>query len=209
MKTSPALSARLIRAFTLVEILVVIVIISVLASILVPQVVRVIHEGHVLKTQALMQELKNGIGSFHTDYGRLPLAEAPPADEDMELLTDGSTPLIDALMGLPATEGEQAALNPKGTRFSEFSIAKNERDGVVNTARPHKLHDYWGHPLRVLLDTSGDHQIKNPDTQNTDPAISQPGGKPAGEFLSLDLAIYSVGKDGVAFTADDVTSWRQ
>ena len=193
------------RGYTLIEILVVIVIISVLASLIASQVMKIIDDGNRLKTRAIVVDLKTGLNSYRTEYGRFPLENLT---DEKEWLTDGSTALIDTLTGLPA-EGGAVNLNPKAIRFVEFPTAKNDRHGIISQPRPSRLVDMWGNPFRVLLDADGDNQVKNPDAQNSDPKISQPGGKPAPEFLAVDIAIYSCGKDGLPRTADDIVSWRE
>ena len=86
-------------------------------------------------------------------------------------------------------------LNAKGIRFAEFPTAKNDRHGLISQPRPSHLVDRLGNPFRVLFDVDGNHQVKNPDAQNSVPQIAQPAGKPAPEFLMLDMAIFSCGKD--------------
>jgi prepilin-type N-terminal cleavage/methylation domain-containing protein len=207
MKTSSSLSVRENRAFTLVELLVVIVIISVLAGFLVPQLMVTYKDGINLKTRAVAMELKNGIQAFQADYGRFPVDSAAANDADAVLVTDGSTTVVDSLMGLPANAGSQE-LNPRMTKFSEFPPAKGDYHGVLTGTRPHALHDYWGRPFQVILDTNGDHQVENPDAKSSDPKVSMPGGKPVGAFLPLEVIVFSAGRDGVPHTADDVASWR-
>jgi len=207
MKTSSSLSVRENRAFTLVELLVVIVIISVLAGFLVPQLMVAYQDSINLKTRAVAMELKNGIQAFQADYGRFPVDSASATDADAVLVTDGSTTVVDSLMGLPASAGSQE-LNPRATRFSEFPPAKGNYSGVLTGTRPYALHDYWGRPFQVILDTNGDHQVENPDAKSSDPKVSMPGGKPVGAFLPLEVIVFSAGRDGVPHTADDVVSWR-
>lgn len=191
------------------ELLVVLVIISVLAGFLVPQIIEMMKRRDALKTMDLITKLKTGISSFHTEYNRLPVEQGISSDgEDTVVLTDGSTPFIDALTGIPAQDGG-ANWNPKNLVCIEFPMAQSDRNGLVNTTRPYKLHDMWGKPFHILFDTNGDHQVSNPDTENSDSRISQPGGKPAGKFIATDVLVFSSGKDGVPHTADDIASWRQ
>lgn len=193
------------RGYTLIEILVVIVIISVLASLIASQVIKLIDDGNRLKTRALVVDLKTALNSYRTEYGRFPLENQA---EEKEWLTDGSNTLIDTLSALPV-EGGAVNLNAKSIRFAEFPPAKNDRHGLISQPRPSRLVDMWGQPFRVRLDVSGDNQVSNPDAQNREPQIAQPGGKPAPEFLAVDIATYSCGKDGLPLTADDIVSWRE
>lgn len=195
------------RAFTLIELLVVITIIAILASLAGAQIIKVIDDGNRVKVVALMMELKTGINAYQLDYTRFPIdsSSASGNGEDVaELLTDGSNPLVDALMGIPPATKGGTDLNPKRTPFSTFPTAKNDRHGLVGTTRPYKLNDMWGQPYRILLDTNGDNQVKNPDTTNADPKISQNQAA----HLATKVAVYSSGKDKTPHTADDIVSWR-
>jgi type II secretory pathway pseudopilin PulG len=190
------------------ELLVVIVIIAVLAGLLAPQISEMLNERDRLKTMELMTKLQTAISSFETEYNRLPVDAASSASgEDTEVLTDGSTPLVDTLMGLPPEDGG-ANWNPKGVPYAEFRPAQNGRHGVDVSSRPHRLLDPWGNPFHLVFDTNGDQRVMNPDAQNQDPRIAQPGGRPAGGFLSTRVAIFSRGRDGMPHTGDDIALWR-
>lgn len=194
------------RAFTLIELLVVIAIIAILASLAATQIPKIIDDGNRLKVLKEVMELKSGIDAYHLEYNRFPIesGSAGGNDEDgPELLTDGTHPLVDALLGIPPASGPD--LNPKRTPFSHFPTAKNDRHGLVGSTRPYKLNDMWGQPYHILLDTNGDNQVKNPDIQNTDPKISQNQA----EHLATKSAVYSSGKDKTPHTSDDIVSWRQ
>lgn len=194
------------RAFTLLELLVVITIIAILAGLVAAQAVKMIDEGNRLKVQTVITTLKNGIDAFQADYNRFPLdanINRANGEDAPEILTDGSNSLVDAIMGIPPAAGG-TDLNPKRTHFAEFTPAKGDHHGLVGTARPSRLHDMWGQPYRILLDTNSDNQVKNPDATNTAPKISQNQGK----HLTVKVAVYSCGKDKIPQTADDIVSWR-
>ena len=209
MKIHAPIPVRPSRGFTLLELLVVILIIAILAGFLLPQITEMNRQKNILKTMDLVTKLKTGVSSFKTEYNRLPIdPSVSTGGEDLEVLTDGSTAFVDALLGIPAEEGGEN-WNPKGIAHAEFAYAHNDRHGIVTVTRPSKLHDMWGKPFHILLDTNGDHQVKNPDVQNSSTKYAQPNGKPAGEFLSTDAVIFSSGPDGIPYTADDIVSWRQ
>lgn len=191
------------------ELLVVIIIIAILAGFLVPQITEMMRQKEALLAKNLISGLQAGIRAFEAENNRLPVDPASTGGgKDAEVLTDGSTPILDALLGLPAAGGG-ADWNPKGTRFAEFSNATNNRGGLVITGRPYQLRDPWGNPFHVLFDLDGDHRVKNPDATNSDAKFSRPGGAPVDPFLPTEVAIFSLGRDGQPYTADDVVSWRQ
>lgn len=194
------------RAFTLIELLVVITIIAILASLVGSQIIKAIDDANRVKVLAVVMNLKNGIDAYQLDYTRFPIdPKSSGGDTDTpELLTDGSNQLVDALLGIPPETNGGTDLNPKRIQYATFPTAKNDRHGLVGTIRPHKLHDMWGQPYRILLDTNGDNQVKNPDATSTDPKISTNQGV----FLALKSAVFSSGKDKLPQTADDIASWR-
>jgi len=202
MKTNRQVSSR---GFTLLELLVVITIIAILGSLVASQINKAIDEANRVKVLTVVNELKAGINAYQVDYGRFPIdSKAAANGEDApEALTDGSNSLVDALLGIPPVEGG-TDLNPKRTQYSQFPSAKNDRYGLMGTKRPYKLNDLWGQPYHLLLDTNGDNQVKNPDSANTDPKISQNQAA----HLATRSAVYSSGKDQKPLTTDDITSWR-
>ncbi|WP_395750331.1 prepilin-type N-terminal cleavage/methylation domain-containing protein [Prosthecobacter sp.] len=194
-------------AFTLIEILITITIVAILASLTVAGISHAMTTANNLKVRTVVMELKNGIESYYTDYNRYPVSSnfaGANGEDGPELLTDGSSPVVDALMGIPPASSGTPDLNPKRTPFANFVPANGDRHGLVGTARPYKLNDMYGRPYHILLDTNGDNQVKNPDAANTDPKISQNQAA----HLVMKVAVYSSGKDQTPLTSDDITSWR-
>jgi prepilin-type N-terminal cleavage/methylation domain-containing protein len=195
------------RAFTLVELLVVITIIAILASLTASGIINAIDQANRLKVRAVVMELKNGIDLYQTEYTRYPIGASLAAtngEDTPELLTDGSNSLVDTLMGIPPASNGTTDPNPKRIPFAQFPPANNGRHGLVGAARPFKLTDLYGQPYHILLDTNGDNQVKNPDTSNTDSKISQNQAA----YLVSKVAVYSSGKDQAPRTGDDVATWR-
>lgn len=185
--------------------LVVVTIVALLSALVAVQVNRAIIDAHSTQTLTVALELKNGISNYQLDYNRFPLEARTVGDEDMpELPTDGSNPIVDTLLGVPPPAGG-LDLNPTRTKYAEFKPAQGDRNGIVGTDTPRRFHDRWGQPFRILLDTNGDNQVKNPDLASSDPKISQ--GKP--EYLPMQVAVYSVGQDRMPHSRDDVASWRR
>jgi len=205
MKTSFASGSRHAPAFTLMELLVVVTIIAILASLVATQVTKAIDHANHTKTLTLAMNLKDGINAYLLDYNRFPLDESPGnGDQDApEVRTDGSNSLVEALTGVPPMTGNRD-LSPKRIQYAEFPQAKSDRHGLVGSVRPFKLTDMWGQPFRILLDTNGDNQVKNPDLANSDARIAQNQA----EHLAMKIAVYSSGKDKIPQTADDITTWR-
>lgn len=205
MKTLFTFDARHARAFTLMEILIVVTIVAVLATLAASQFIKALEQANRTKTLALALELKAGISGFVADYQHFPLDLNPDGEADTaEVLTDRSNRLVDALLGGPMDSSNGRDLNPKRIPFASFTPAKNGRHGIVGAAIPRRFHDLWGRPFHILLDTNGDNQVMNPDAGNADPKIAKDQAK----YLAVQVAVYSSGKDGIPCTSDDIATWR-
>jgi len=198
------------RAFTLVELLVVIVIIAILASLAIPTVTLAIAKMHSLQVKSVMHELESAVANYRTEYNRFPMEFTEVGDEDRpSFQTDGSDDMI-TILTARTDSNQRPDLNPKQIPFAHLPLAKNGRFGVVDPrdngqaeGAPLELRDLWGQPYHVLFDTNHDNRIKNPDTENGDMIIRH-----APPFLSASVLIYSAGPDKIPNTRDDITSWR-
>ncbi len=219
MKTPAHISSR--RGFTLIELLVVVTIIAVLAGLVISQAPKMMEDARKLEVRNAIISLKTGISNYQVEYNRYPIDPALLAsgggDDAQPILTDQNSAIVDTLMGDAAQQpgassgssGGSINLNPKGIEFVTFKVAKNGRNGLVGTQSPFSLLDMWGSPFYVLLDTNLDRKLENPDVMNQDPKISQSQVSPPPQFLPTDVAIYSIGKDLVQLTGDDIASWRE
>lgn len=212
-------SKRPVRTgFTLIELLVVIVIIGILASLVMSQANKIMADGRKLQVQTVIKDLRIAIGAYQMEYNRYPinsslLSSSSGGQDIQQILTDENSGIVTALTAISAagSSGSSAGstnLNPKDIKFIDLPIAKNGKFGLVNPSPPYKLVDLWGMPYVVLLDTSGDKQVMNPDLNNSDPTISQNSTSPPPKMLPTEVAIYSWGLDRTPMTKDDVTSWR-
>jgi prepilin-type N-terminal cleavage/methylation domain-containing protein len=209
------------RGFTLVELLVVVTIIGILAGLVISQAPKLMQQSRELEVRNVIVSIQTGIRNYQTEYNRFPLdpsQSSSSGDEDAPAIpTDQSSVLVETLMGSASTSGSGSSggssggttnLNPKNIEFTTFKIAKNGRNGLVGTQSPYSLLDLWGSPYYVQFDTNLDRKIKNPDLQNQDPKISQNTVSPPPQYLPTDVLIYSIGKDLVQMTGDDIVSWR-
>lgn len=222
MKIKRRSNSLLVRTgFTLIEMLVVIVIIGILASLVISQANKLMADGRKLQIQTVLKDLRVAISSYQVDYNRWPvnpslLASASSGQDIPVLPTDENSGIVSALTSISTSGSGGAAggggattnLNPKDIKFIDLPIAKNGKFGLVNAQPPYKLVDLYGNPYYVLLDTNGDKQVNNPDLNNADPKISQNAISPPPKMLPQEIALYSWGQDMQGQTLDDVTSWR-
>ena len=213
MKTTFASIRLSKRGFTLVELLVVIVIIAILASLAVPVTNKVMEMANTTRTKAVMKDLQVAIGHFRTEYNRFPvdLTGTSGGDDIDPIITDDTTPLISVLMAMTDPNAGGPNLNPRGIKFIDLAIAKNGQSfGIVDPSGGTgaggnvRLLDIWGLPYRIMLDTNLDNRIENPDAQNVDQRISSR----APQFLPASSAVHCTGADKIVNTKDDIVSWR-
>ncbi len=198
------------RGFTLVELLVVIVIIAILASLAVPVTNKVMDNANRVRLKAVMKDLQVAIGHYRTEYNRFPVTVTGDGATDAEpILTNGNTNIINILMAT-TDPSDDPNMNSRQIKFIDLPFAKNGSFGIVDPSNgsgggtPVSLYDIWSQPYVILLDTNYDNRIENPDVSNVDLLISSKAPK----YLNNSAAVYSYGKDKVKQTKDDVNSWR-
>jgi prepilin-type N-terminal cleavage/methylation domain-containing protein len=194
MRTNHRLSTR--RAFTLIEMLLVISIIAILAGLAIPAAMSVLERAKIATVKSMIIDVRLGITSYHHEYGRYPVAAGNRSEEPMPL--DAGNPVLGALMGTGST------LNPRPIQFSQPPMAKGGVGGLTGEVGSYGLIDVWGSPIHVVMDLNYDNLIDNPDAAS-DSANIQSG---APRTLPMGVLVYSWGKDRQPNTADDVVSWR-
>lgn len=147
------------------------------------------HGRRLLETVNVMKESRNGLQNYEIEYGHFPTSSTR-GDPDLKTTSRGA--ILSALIG------QNPLLNPKGIVFCEFSVARNQRDGIWQESGDWVLSDRWGHEYHILLDSNQDGKIANPDTSEA----------PKNPFLPIDIAIFSAGPDGDPATwEDNIKSW--
>lgn len=204
--------SRLIQAgFTLVELLVVIVIIAILASLAVPVTNKVMENANKLRIKATMKDIQVAIGHYRTEYNRFPVdLTGSTGGEDIDPIpTDGSNSIITTLMAAGSAD-DTSNMNRRNIKFIDLPYAKNGASfGIIDTSGGSggadlQLVDIWGMPYQILLDTNYDNRITNPDASNVDQLISSR----APQYISTSAGVQCYGPDKTVNTRDDIVSWR-
>jgi prepilin-type N-terminal cleavage/methylation domain-containing protein len=208
MKLSPVSSRRTLFAFSLIELLVVIMIIAILLGLAFPVFQGVQNQARKAQARNDLAQIVTAVNAYYAEYGRYPLAPATPADT-----TFGTAPtnaqLFNELRSVTVTQ------NPRRIVFLSPPDAKdpiNPRAGIsLAPASAGQYFDPWGKPYLIRIDSDYDNQVTNPYSQNA-------GGAP---LLRSGVIAWSFGKDALSQSIssapsdkntgtnkDDVISWQ-
>lgn len=146
------------KAFTLIELLMVIAIIGILAGILIPTVGAVRKQANIAASKSQLNAYVNAIQMFKNEYKYLPFAGTADSTYDLSAGTN-SVNFIQTLSGRNATTG--APLVAGGNRkmiafhsFSESEFVINQTTGVVSRT---ELGDRFGNEvIKFRFDGDGD-----------------------------------------------------
>lgn len=190
-----SLSSRQTAGFTLIEMLVVIGIIALLATIAVPAANGVLQRARALQAKTMMKGVEVAVNAYKSEYGRLPLAAGSSGEVTYALGPggegDNGLDLLETLMA----DTNQVTTNPRQIKFYDPPTAKGNRNGYVEDVG---LVDPWGNGITLLI---------NYDYETT--PISNPYAHLTGEPENLNSAaiLYSSGPDRISNNKDDVRSW--
>ena len=137
-------------AFTLVELLVVIGIIAILASILLPAVIRAIGRAEIMQAKTEVRAIETALKVYLNDYNQFPSTLSSGSGT-----TDDNTTKI--LRGI--TNSIPVGDNPRGVNYldcSEKSIGTNVTLwGSSSQGTGNIFYDPWGRPYNIVVDYSG------------------------------------------------------
>jgi type II secretory pathway pseudopilin PulG len=193
----------LASAFTLIEMIVVILIIMTLAAGLLTATSGMFDRARKVQAKNDLTQLVTAINAFYTEYGQYPVAAQSGDDSTDYVGADdpNGAAVIDTLrVPTPST------LNPRGIVFLNVLTAKSSTtpiSGVGTTT--HAWYDPWGSAYRFKIDNNYNSTLTNPYTANAGTTS-----------LTIGCIAWSLGKDkagGIgdkdATTAkDDVLSWQ-
>jgi len=182
---------RTLRAFTLVELLVVIVIVTILAGLAFPVFQSV--QNQAKKTQAKndITQIVIAVNAFYTEYGKYPIAtdDTPIAN---------TADLLYTLRAVPTGANAADATNPRKIAFLNAPDAKDPsmpRSGIRSSDG--QWYDPWGSTYRVAIDGNYDNQLANP---------YGPLGGAGSDPLRQGVIAWSLGRNGVLGGGPPATS---
>ena len=185
------------RGFTLLELLVVISILALLASLSVTVANAVMKRARLMQAEHICLELRKAVGTYSAEYGRYPIAadERSQARGDAEV--DSGRALMDVLMAADEETGP-GGLNSRAEPFfttSRRATKEKPRGGVVATPTGGgTLYDPWGNLYHLIIDVDRNHRCDLPSGDG---------------MVAKDVLVWSFGPDGIddRGEGDDVVTW--
>ena len=148
-------------AFTLIELLIVIVIIAILASVAFPVTALVMEQARRSEANNEVKQIANAISSYELEYSKLPFPPANGGEGDLEMNTfDGN--MISILSGYNVD-----GLNPRkkpfytGKRAKGAKTSKKPTSGVFGTDEQLQLADPWGRQYYIKIDSNYDNILED------------------------------------------------
>lgn len=123
------------KAFTLIELLIVLAIIGVLMSLLFPAVNGVMDSARRVQAKSDVVNLATAVTAFETEYGRLPTN-----------VTQVNKSLVETLSGIATND------NPRKMVFIEIPAAKGKKSGTNTNG---DFVDPWGNIYQITMDLEG------------------------------------------------------
>ena len=148
-----------LRGFTLIEVLVVITIIGILASISIPVVGRAIESARRAQARTEVASLDAAVRAYYNEYSRF------PHQGSQDEYIDGNANLINVLRARPGTGNPNHANNRRRIIFLEAG----ER-ALTDSDNPDMI-DPWGNPYRVLVDMNFNGVLTPPDHDSVEGRI--------------------------------------
>lgn len=191
------------RAFTLIELMVVIAIIAILLGLALPAYQGVLERAKKVEAKNDLIQIATAVNAFYTEYGKYPLTTGTSGDGYSCGGTTGANcrDVLNPLRNLDAT------LNPRQIVFLSPPEDTTQTNPKGKIGSDGQFHDPWGSPYGISVDADYDNQVPNvyvPDT----------GAGPA--KVRQGVIAWSLGKDTKLgnngdnkFTnSDDVISWQ-
>ena len=187
------------NALTLIELIVVITVIGILATIAIPATKSILDRAHRTSARNDAHHLKPAIASYYAEYRHFPTRQTGPESAAAPIQSDHT--LMDILLASDRETGPDGLNQRRHVTFSGGRARPmgngKFRSGVrLDENGGGTLWDPWGNHYRVIVDLNADSRVPAPEFVEDVP------------FLPQDIIVWSPGKDGDDATAmDNVTTW--
>ncbi|MEX2581475.1 MAG: type II secretion system protein [Verrucomicrobiales bacterium] len=195
-KPPPHPLSRRSDGFTLLELLVVIGIIGILASLMYPATTGVLRNAKKAHAENTCYNLKNAISAYFTEYRKYPAKSGD--NETDEIRTDNK--LMDILLGADNADGKE--LNPRRIAFYTGKAAKPAGNGkyrkgiVLEADGGGELWDPFAELYYVRMDLDYNSRTEKPSWDNTTDS----------QYLPESILVWSTGED-LSVDVDNIKTW--
>jgi prepilin-type N-terminal cleavage/methylation domain-containing protein len=155
------------RAFTVIELLVVILIIGILVGFSFPAFQGVLERAKKVQAKNDLTQIVTAVNAYYTEYGKYPIDPAAPI-ADASYGSAGATytndKLFDVLRNI-TTDSLTSTLNPRQIVFISPPNVKdgaNPRSGIGTTTSTGQYFDPWGTAYNVAIDGNYNNIFKAP-----------------------------------------------
>ena len=184
---------RQLSAFTLIELLIVIVIIAILASVAFPVTALVMEQARKAEAKNEVTNLVNAIKMYELEYGKLPFQAGEGGESDLEMDTFQDN-IISVLAGYNVD-----GLNPRLKPFYEGKTAKNSdaqkpAGGLFGSDEQLQLSVPWGNEYFITIDSNYDNIIQD-----------LPGSE--GDDVRTKVAVWTKGKIDASGEEEPIKKW--
>ena len=148
-------------AFTLIELLIVIVIIAILASVAFPVTALVMEQARRSEANNEVTQIKNAISAYELEYSKLPFPPGNGGESDLRLDSFQDN-IISVLSGYNVD-----GLNPRkkpfyqGKRAKDAKSSQKPKGGVFGTDEQLQLADPWGREYYIVIDSNYDNILED------------------------------------------------
>ena len=199
-KAGFSLSVFSTSAFTLIEMIVVMLIIATLTALFMGAATSVFDRARRTQAKNDVIQITTAVNAFYTEYGRYPVVSTITTDAFYGTLPTGvplpsgctnagtNNVLLNVLRNI-TTDPNTVALNPRQIVFLSPGGAKNTtppRGGIATADNCY--YDPWGSQYAVLIDSNYDNTLTNPYSDTDGSAGTTP--------LRFGAIAYSYGKNG-------------
>jgi len=199
-------------AFTLIELLIVIIIITILVGFLFPAFRGVQNQAKRTQAKNDLTQIVTAVNAYYTEYGKYPLVTA---DTIYGPAGTSNADLFYTLRAVALGANAADAANPRKIVFISPPDVKdpaNPRSGTGTTTGAGQYYDPWGTPYNVAIDGDYDNQITNPygasGGAGTDPVRQGVIAWSFGNDGTLGTNGDKLYKNASGVQSDDVISWQ-
>lgn len=204
-----ATARRSHRAFTLIEMLVVIGIIAILASILVPVLATAKKSSKITASRTDMKNIESAVSSYQATYTLAPVPKPnpynPPDATDFSF-TQTNSDIVAILMDQDRLANTAHARNPQKQSFLNATVKPGTSSQGVSSD-DYNFRDPWGKPYVIAFDLDYDNKVDVPN----DPVF---GANYPYRNIPRGVIVWSFGPDGKAGPGnagenkDNIKSWE-